>query len=142
MTSRHLTLILCLIATGAIAHDNVKDPTVKARMQLMDEIKQATGVLGGMAKTPASYSKTEAEAAKANLISLSAKIPAAFQDPATDPASEASPDIWTNWADYTAKANALNTAAQALDAGSASGVAAGMRAIGGACGSCHMPYRL
>ncbi|WP_375174407.1 c-type cytochrome [Pseudooceanicola sp.] len=142
MKPRHLTLILCLIATGAIAHDKAKDPSVKARMQMMKEIKQATGVLGNMAKQPATYSKTEAEAARAALVSLSGKIPAAFQDQATDPASEASPKVWQNWADFTAKATALKSAAQALDAGSASGVATGMRQIGGACGACHKPYRL
>lgn len=141
MTLRHLSLILCLAATGASAHDKVKDPSVKARMQLMKEIRQATATLGTMAKDPDTYSKKRAEAARASLLSLSGRVPVAFQDAATDPASEADPAIWRNWADFTAQADALTSAARALDAGSAGGVAAGMRAVGAACSSCHKPYR-
>ncbi|WP_407494413.1 c-type cytochrome [Pseudooceanicola sp. MF1-13] len=142
MKTRHLAFALAIIGTGAIAHANVKDPQVKARMQLMEQIKDATGVLGNMAKQPSTYNQATAAAAKADLIAASTKVTAAFQTPATDPASEASPKIWENWADFTAKANGLTSAAQALDASSAQGVAAGMAGIGGACGACHKPYRL
>ncbi|WP_169052654.1 c-type cytochrome [Pseudooceanicola onchidii] len=142
MTVRHLALALCLIATGALAHDNVQNPSVQARMQMMKDIKAATGVLGNMAKQPASYSQADAEAAAAKLADLAGRIPAAFEDAATDPQSESSPAIWDNWNDFTAKAAALQSAAQDMDAGSAEGVAAGMLAIGGACGACHQPYRL
>lgn len=142
MTPRHLAVLLALIATSAIAHDNVKDPSVKARMDMMKEIKAATGVLGNMAKQPATYNKAQADAAKATLASLAGKIPAAFQDQARDPVSEASPGIWQNWADFTARATDLKAAAQAMDSGSAGGVARGMQDIGAACGSCHKAYRL
>lgn len=142
MTLRPLTLILCLAATGALAHDKVKDPQVKARMALMEEIKQATGVLGNMAKQPATYDQAAASAARDSLISLSARIAPAFEPRATDPVSEANPAIWDNWDDFTTLADDLTRAAKALDPTSAEGVSTGMRGIGGACGGCHQPYRL
>lgn len=142
MTSRHLALLLAFTASAAIAHANVSNPSVKARMDMMDQIKDATGVLGNMAKQPGTYDAAAAEAAKTALVTLSGQIPAAFEDKATDPESEAAPAIWDNWDDFVAKSNALNSAAAAMDTGSADGIAAGMQAIGGACGGCHKPYRL
>lgn len=142
MTARHLTLILSLVATGAIAHDAVKDPQVQARMQMMKEIRQATATLGAMVKQPDTYSEAKADTARTALIDLADAIPAAFEDPATDPVSEADPAIWQNWDDFTAKADALGAAARSLDVTSEEGLAAGLREIGGTCGGCHRPYRL
>lgn len=142
MTLRHLTLALCLIATGAIAHEGVKNADVKARMDMMTSIKDATGVLGGMAKAPATFDGARAAEARAQLITLSGQITEAFGPEATDPKSEASPAIWQNWDDFTAKADAITRAAEALDPTSADGVATGMQAIGASCGSCHRAYRL
>ena len=104
MKTRHLTFALALLATGAVAHANVSDPQVRARMDLMQQIKDATGVLGNIAKQPATYDQAAAEQARADLIAASAKVATAFEDPATDPVAEASPSIWENWDDFTAKA--------------------------------------
>ena len=67
---------------------------------------------------------------------------AKFMTQASDPASKASPDIWTNWDDFVAKANALSTAATALDVTSMETLQAGMAAVGGACKDCHTKYKL
>ena len=44
------TMAVALSATLATAHDGVKDPIVKARMEGMKEIGSNMGVLGDMAK--------------------------------------------------------------------------------------------
>ena len=137
-----LALPLALIAaTASLAHDGVKDPKVKERMQIMNQIKAATGVLGSMAKHPASHDADDARAARSDLIRLSKKVAPSFTTRAMDPKSEARPAIWDNWDDFAARALALTTAAEALDPTSPQGVAAGMAGIGGACGGCHKPYR-
>ncbi|EAQ03721.1 cytochrome c' [Pseudooceanicola batsensis HTCC2597] len=142
MTARHFALILCLTASAALAHQGVQDPQVMARMSLMEEIKQATGILGGMARQPGSHSPEQAEAARNRLIALSGDIPDAFRDPADDPKSESRREIWDDWEDFTARASALEDAARQLDPASAEGVQRGLQEIGAACRGCHRPYRL
>ena len=72
----------------------------------------------------------------------SAEIHVKFEKPSSDPATEAKPEIWTNWDDFVAKAKGLNTAATALDATTLEGVQAGMGAIADACKACHTANRL
>jgi len=132
---------LALVATVAIAAE-ATDPTVKARQELMGVIGMNTKVLGEMAGGKTAFDAAAAGAAKAALVAASADIGAKFELQATDPKSEAKPEIWTNWADYQAKATALNTAATALDATTVEGVQAGMAGVGGSCKACHSAYRL
>ena len=132
---------LALVATVAIAAE-ATDPTVKARQELMGVIGMNTKVLGEMAGGKIAFDAAAAGAAKAALVAASADIAAKFEPQATDPKSEAKPEIWTNWADYQAKATALNTAATALDATTVEGVQAGMAGVGGSCKACHSAYRL
>ncbi len=102
----------------------------------------AAKALGGMASGEVAYDATAAEAAKANLVAGSADVHVKFEKAGNDPASGAKPEIWTNWDDFVGKANALNTAATALDVASAEGIKAGMGAIGGACKDCHTTFRV
>ena len=76
------------------------------------------------------------------MVTGSADIHVKFEKAGSDPASEAKPEIWTNWEDFVAKANALSTAATALDVASADSIKAGMGAIGGTCKGCHTTYRV
>jgi cytochrome c556 len=136
-------LVGAVFAAGvAVAKEGVQDPTVKARMELMGVIAMNTKVLGDMAGGKAAFDAAAAEAAKAAMVAASAEIAAKFEAQATDPVSEAKPEIWANWDDFTKKAGALNAAAAALDASSVEGVQAGMGAIGGACKDCHTSFRM
>lgn len=130
------------IGTVALAHEGVEDPIVGARMDAMSATGAASKVLGNMARGRADFDAAAAAEAKDSLMTIAADIPALFEMNATDPKSEAKPDIWDNFDDFTAKAAALQAAAEALDASSLEGVQAGMGAIGASCGGCHKPYRL
>ncbi|MBU2981234.1 cytochrome c [Lentibacter algarum] len=130
------------LATAAIAHEDVKNPTVKARMELMGKVKDATGVLGGMAKGEMAFDEAKATAAKAALVEHAAAIPAAFKANETDPKSTAKAEIWLNWADFTEKAAALGTAAEAMDTSAQEQLGAGMGGVGGSCAGCHKVYRI
>lgn len=129
-------------ATVALAEGEPTDPNVQAWEALMKKNGAAVKVLGDMAGGKAAFDAAAAEAAKADLIADAAAIPDTFKATSTDPASEAKPEIWTNWDDFVAKAGALNAAATALDVSSVDTIKAGMGAIGGACKDCHTTYRV
>jgi cytochrome c556 len=135
------TLILGLVMVGGIAFAEAADPTVKARQMLMDANGAAMKTLGGMAKGEIAFDAAAAAAAKATLIADATDIPVKFKDQATDPASHAKPEIWTNWDDFVAKAGDLGKAAEALDTTSLDTMNAGLGGIGGACGACHKVYK-
>ncbi len=141
MKPRHLALFLVLIAGVASAHANVKDPSVKQRMQMMTAIKDATGTLGGMVKNPATFDAARAKAAQKSLSDLARDIPAAFEDKATDPESKASPKVWKEWSGFVRKAGELADAADQIDTSSAADLGASFGPLGQACGSCHKVYK-
>lgn len=130
-----------ILAGAAFAKDGVQDPTVKARMDLMGVIAANTKALGQMAGGEATFEAAAAATAKANLVAAAAEIPAKFEPQATDPVSDAKADVWTNWADFVTKSEALLVAAEALDTTSLESVQAGMGGIGGACKACHSVYK-
>lgn len=141
--SRTLIAAVALAAASvAFAEGEPTDPHVKAWSDLMKKNGGAVKVLADMAGGKAAFDADAASQAKEALVAASAMIPDTFKDPATDPASEAKPEIWTNWDDFVAKAGALNAAAAALDVASVDTIKAGMGAIGGACKDCHTTYRI
>ena len=135
--------ISALLMTGAaFAAVTATDPDVIARKDLMKTIGGTAKTLGGMASGEVAHDAAAAEAAKQAMIAAAAEIEAKFTNNAADPASEAKPEVWTNWNDFLAKGKALGDAAGALDVASAESIGAGMGAIGGACKACHTDYRV
>lgn len=142
---KHITKafsITCVLLAGAaFAKDGVTNPVVKERMDLMQTIRVNTGVMGDMASGKTAFDAAAATQARANLAAAAALIPAKFEAEETDPVDEARPDIWMMFDDFTSKAEALVTAAEAADTTSLETLQASMRAIGGSCQSCHESYR-
>ncbi len=68
-----------------------------------------------------------------------------FPDNSLAPDSRASPAVWTNKADFQAKAKAFGDAstrlAQLAGAGDTAGFAAQAKVVAGGCASCHSLYR-
>jgi cytochrome c556 len=141
LTTTGLTLVALALATIAAAHTGVKDPSVKARMDAMGEIKDAFGLLGSMAKGNAPFDAAAAASARAHLITRANQIPSDFADKATDPMTEARPAIWQNWGDFTAKSMAMAAAFEALDVQSETTLRAGFKQAGASCIACHKSYR-
>jgi cytochrome c556 len=132
---------LTLSAGAASAKDGVTNPVVKARMDTMQTIRANTAILGDMAGGKTAFDAAAATAAKAALASAAGEIVARFTENADDPVAEGRPEIWTNFADFTTRAEALVTAAEAVDVASLDGIKAGMGAVGGTCKACHEAYR-
>lgn len=141
-TTKAIASVFILLATAAVAEVEATDPVEIARKDLMKSFGGAAKTLGGMAGGKIAYDAAAAEAAKAVFVTGSAEIAAKFETQSSDPASKASPDIWTNWDAFLGKAKGLTDAATALDVSSVESIGAGMAAVGGACKDCHTTYRL
>src|SRR5690348_15723970 len=80
-----------------------------------------------------------------DVATLATMIPEGFIPNSAVEGSAALPEIWTNNADFQAKAMDLHNAAQALAMAAQSQgfeAAKGMvQQVGGTCGGCHRPYR-
>lgn len=142
---RYKTALLAagLIAgTAALAHEGVKNPAVKARMDAMSFIGQNMKLIAGMAKGEVDFAADAANLAFANIAATAAEIPALFQAEEGDPKSEAAPEIWLMWDDFTAKAGVLETAAAGAEVSDPAGLAAAMGQVASACKACHQPYKL
>lgn len=132
-----------LMSGAAFAKGDRTDPNAKARSDLMRVVGKNTGILGDMAGGKVAYDAAAAEAAKVALVEAAGQIETAFKDQgAADPASEAKPEIWTNWEEFLADAKVLGDAAAAMDVSSAETIGAGMGALGGACKDCHTEFRI
>lgn len=142
--NRTVTMSLALatlLATGAAFAKDVANPVVKERMEVMQVIRVNTGTLGDMASGKITFDAAKATEAKTALAAAAAEIVAKFEANEDDPASESTPAIWQNYSDFTAKAEVLVTAAEAMDTASIDGIKAGMADVGGTCRACHQPYR-
>lgn len=137
-----IVLGVSMIAGLAIAEGTATDPLVIAQKDLMKSFGGAAKTLGGMAGGSVPFDAAAAGAAKAALVDGAAEIATVFEKAGSDPASEAKPEIWTNWEDFMAKSKAMGDVAMALDATTLEGVQAGMGGIGGACKACHTAYRM
>lgn len=142
MKTRILTLTMAIsIGTAAFAHDGVKNEAVKARMALMGQIKDAMGVIGGMAKGSVPFDADKAEAARAALEEAAEQIPAAFEANETDPKSEALPAIWESWSSFTSNSEDMSMAAGVMDVTSLDTLRAGIGNVGASCKGCHKDFR-
>ncbi len=137
-----LALTLAVAAGAALAHEGVKDPDVKARMELMGDIREAMKTLGGMAQGKIAFDAEAAAEAKAALAAHSAEIPEAFEAKAMDPKSEAKPVLWEEFDAFTGHADDLEAAASALETGSLDALRGDIREVGQACSGCHEDYRI
>ena len=130
-------------ASAAFAHSGVKNVAVKARMDSMVAIGSEMKTLGKMSKGAAPFDKTIAQAAASAIARHALATPALFEAEENDPKSEARPEIWANFADFTAKSYALNAIAMdhstRIDTLDDLGLA--VKALGAACQACHKAYR-
>lgn len=79
------------------------------------------------------------------MAAFGAQIPALFPEGSDKGKTKAKPEIWMDFAAFTAKAKAFETAAKGLETAAATGdKAATMKqfaAVGGSCKACHESFR-
>lgn len=131
---------LCLGLSAAAAQET---PQHK-REQLMKEIAGSLGALSAIAEGRKPY---DAAAVKTAVTTISGNIKA-FPDqfPAGSEAdSRAAPAVWSNNADFRARAAKLGSDADMILASmptDAAGVGKAVDTLGSDCGVCHQTYRL
>lgn len=137
------TALALLVASAALAHNGVKNAAVMARMNAMSGIGAEMKKLGEMAKGAAAFDVSSARAAAAAIADYATKTPTLFQAEEDDPKSEATAAIWTNFADFTVKAAALETVALDLSTSitTPDDLGPAMKALGDTCKACHADYR-
>ncbi|MEE9429379.1 MAG: cytochrome c [Paracoccaceae bacterium] len=142
-TSHALAIIFILTASAALAHKNVKNASVKARMDAMSTIAANMKILGAFAKGTAPFDQGQARAAALTIAKHAAQTSELFLAPEDDPLSEALPLIWQDFDDFSAKAKELQVLATKFSASISDqqDVGPAMVALGGACKSCHKLYR-
>jgi len=143
MTRILTPIFLVSLATGsALAHAEVQNPAVKARMEVMKTIGGNMKIIAQMAKGETAFDAAAAGVATAAIADASARVPALFEAPETDPESEAKPAIWEDFDDFTRQAMATEVAARAADTSSLDALRGSLGQIGGSCKSCHDDYRI
>ena len=135
-----LIFTAALVASAALSHQGVSNPVVMARMDLMSEIGKASKTLSTMAKGTRAFDASEAQAARAALIRGADFTPKLFEAEERDPKDEARDEIWVTFDDFTAKAAAMGSAADALDVTTLASLQAGLPTVFATCAACHDRY--
>lgn len=145
MTLRKSILILALtMITGtSLAHQGVKNPAVKARMDSMSAIKAEMKLISDMAKGLVAFEVTTAREAASEVARHGRKTPDLFRDRQDDPVSEALPSIWETYSDFVEKSTDMEKAASkaARDINDLTSLRASLADIGRTCKACHSDYR-
>ena len=124
---------------------------IEARQSVMTLYKFNLGVLGAMARERTPYDADTARAAADNMLALSKMKNGAMWPAGSDMSAEgyegatwAKPENWSNYAEVSEKAAAMNEALEALAAAAGTGldgVRSNLGAVGNACKGCHESFR-
>ncbi len=140
-------ILLCVMAVllcgTALAHTGVKNPAVKARMASMSGIAAELKTIGEMAKGKTAFDQQQARAAAAAIAVYAAQTPELFAQEEDDPMSEAKPEVWQNFDDFTAKSDALERLSRDLATriSSQADVQTAVKELAQSCKDCHRIYR-
>jgi cytochrome c556 len=136
--------VLLLFASPTFADAEMDEAQIKYRQTLMGGVGANMGGIGAILKNQLSLpGHVESHARQ---LAMSAKlVAAAFKADLSEGATDAKPEIWSDWAgfekaiaDFDAAANTLADAAASGD-GAAIGPA--VKGLGKSCGGCHDSYR-
>jgi len=110
---------------------------------LMHLISAQRGILQNIAKEGSTEDAAEFIRAANALSALFGIIPSAFEKNSTPDITRAKPEIWSDWDNFVAVANAQSiVAASIATTAMTQGLDAAKAKVGDLdCGSCHTPYR-
>lgn len=130
------------LATALLAHQGVQNPGVMARMNAMLAVGKGTDVLKDMAGAKRPFDTDIARAAKVAILDHLRQSEALFQEPHTDPKTEALPAIWEDFRGFKRALRASEKSVRKLDLNSLETLRATLPAAGQGCSDCHKLYRL
>jgi len=138
-----LSLVVAIIASPmlAMAHSGATG-IVKKRMETMKDVGAVMKELGAMVKGEVDFDAAIVAKRGGDLKSHAASIPALFPANSIHGPSEALPQIWENFEEFSQIASELESAAAALSGVTQlSALPAGLLAAGKTCKACHSDYR-
>ncbi|MBW2623922.1 MAG: cytochrome c [Deltaproteobacteria bacterium] len=137
-----VTALVSLPISLAIAHDD--GAITQYREMLMRGQGANTGMIGGILAGKLPFQNHIATHARA-LENSARLIPEAFEKNTSTDKAKTHPKIWKNWKEFTIAALALEQAsarlAEIAQSGDQAAVAAQVKKLGAACGSCHEVFR-
>ena len=138
-----IILISLTISSVAFAHSGVKDKNVKERMMVMKEMAGNTKIIGQMLKGKTSFDSNQVKWALERLSALSLETPKVFTINATDPKSEAMPNIWDEFDEFTklSKDLAETSIVLANSVENPEDLRPALKRISSGCKACHSRYR-
>jgi len=121
----------------------VKDKNVKKRMMLMKEMAGNTKIIGQMLKGKTSFDTIQVKLALERLSALSLETPKVFTINATDPKSEAMPNIWDEFDKFTklSKDLAETSIVLANSVATIEDLRPALKKVSSGCKACHSRYR-
>lgn len=138
-------LVLGIGFTFVEAQEDDDAPVIAYRQRLMKGHGASMGSIGDFLKFKLPYGSNHVVVHAKNIAEYATLIPAAFEEKITEGNTDAKPEVWDNWEDFVAKANALNVAAAELSTLAAGGdmraMMPGVKALGDSCRNCHNDYR-
>ncbi|UWQ53550.1 c-type cytochrome [Leisingera caerulea] len=140
-----LLVVIIALAIGSTAPVTARDSShskhVTKRIALMTSQKAAMDVLTGMTAGRSTFDRSQARAARKQLIRSTGSIRKHFRKPQLDPRSNARPLIWQAWKDFKTRAETAKAAAKDLNTRSLSGLRRTLPGLMQSCLSCHETYR-
>ena len=138
-----IILISLTISSVAFAHSGVKDKNVKERMMVMKEMAGNTKIIGQMLKGKTSFDSNQVKLALERLSALSLETPKVFTINATDPKSEAMPNIWDEFDEFTklSKDLAETSIVLANSVATIEDLRPALKKVSSGCKACHSRYR-
>tara|TARA_B100000609_G_scaffold119672_1_gene95321 strand:+ start:908 stop:1276 length:369 start_codon:yes stop_codon:yes gene_type:complete len=121
----------------------VKNKNVKERMMVMKEMAGNTKIIGQMLKGKTSFDSNQVKLALERLSALSLETPKVFTINATDPKSEAMPNIWDEFDEFTklSKDLAETSIVLANSVENPEDLRPALKRISSGCKACHSRYR-
>ena len=144
-----LPVLVALVSLGlGLALVQAQDepvPELEYRQRLMKAHGASMGSIGDILKYKLPYDSNHIATHAKNISQYAKLIPDAFKKEVTAGLTDAKPEVWKNWDDFAAKANAVSEASAALAAAAGGGDMRAMmphvKAVGDACRGCHNTYR-
>ncbi len=136
-----VALVSAALSTASWAQLGVNKPAVQKRIYSMSDMAADLKTLGRMAKGQVAFDPALAQGAVDEIAQEAGRIPRLFKSYEVEAGSDAKPEIWSNYEDFTARAGALQRVAAGLRVGSQGELPAALNQIGQACKACHQRYR-
>jgi cytochrome c556 len=129
----------------ANAQEDENKPVLEYRQRIMAGQRASMANMGDILKFKMPYDASHFVVHAKNIGEFAKLIPDAFEKKITEGLTDAKPEVWTNWDDFVAKAQALTEASAKLQAAAETGdmkaVTPLVKTVNDACRGCHDPYR-